>query len=163
MTCWIIHWVFAEEQMEGQAHTQTCSLADFFAPVHSCIYLYTQVYVLKYLWKYARLRMRAHTHTRVCFQPPLSRDAPPSVSAAFGTRGASCQRHPCFLIPPSSRLTIWTEKKITRYFYLHPSSLSILISFCSVTTSLLMYHCGPCVDLASVEPSWCSCAFGQSC
>lgn len=100
MTCWIIHWAFAEEQMEGQTHMQTCSLADFFTPVNSSIYLDTHVYALKYF-------QNIHTH----FQPSLSRGVSPSVSAAFDTQGASCQRHPCFLIPPSSPLTIWTETK----------------------------------------------------
>lgn len=54
MTCWIIHWAFAEEQMEGQTHMQTCSLADFFTLVHSSIYLDTHVCALKYFWKHPR-------------------------------------------------------------------------------------------------------------
>ncbi len=50
MTCWIIHWAFAGEQMEGQTHTRTCSLADSYTLVHSCIYLYTHMHIFKYLW-----------------------------------------------------------------------------------------------------------------
>lgn len=55
MTCWIIHWAFAEEQMEGQTHMQTCSLADFFTLVHSSIYLDTRVCI--------KIFLKTSTHT----------------------------------------------------------------------------------------------------
>lgn len=129
MTCWIIHWAFAEEQMEGQTHMQTCSLADFFTLVHSSIYLDTHVCALKYFWKH------------------------PRTLSAFTQQGClsfclCCFWHPgCFMSAPPLLLDTTVQsthylnrKKITRYFYLHSSCLSILISFSSVTTSGFMHH-----------------------
>lgn len=55
MTCWIIHWAFAVEQMEGQTHTRTCSLA---VCTHLCAHAFIctlNMHIFKYSW--------THTHT----------------------------------------------------------------------------------------------------
>lgn len=128
MTCWIIHWAFAEEQMEGQTHMQTCSLADFFTLVHSSIYLDTRVCI--------KIFLKTSTHT-----------------FSLHSAGVSLLLSLLLLTPRvlhvSATLASWyhrpvhslsEQKKMTRYFYLPSSCLSILISFSSVTTSGFMQH-----------------------
>lgn len=132
MTCWIIHWAFAVEQMEGQTHTQTCSLAHSYTLLHSCIYFYTHMHVLNFYKNVFTLR---HTHAS-SFHTPGALCLFVSFSTAVDTRGASCQHRPCSLIPPSNPLTIWTEKNVTRYRYLF--WLLILISGCALFYCIAM-------------------------
>lgn len=96
--------------------------------VHTC----ALAHLFMYLYAYIQIFVDTRTHTHQRSFDSLS------FSPAVDTRGASRQRRPCFLIPPSSPLAIWTEKKVTRYFYLQPSWLSILIScfFSCITLDL---------------------------
>lgn len=143
MTCWIIHWAFAEEQMEGQTHMQTCSLADFFTLVHSSIYLDTHVCALKYFWKH------------------------PRTLSAFTQQGClsfclCCFWHPgCFMSAPPLLLdttvqsTHYLNRKKNDQILLSPLFLPINTDFILFCHYFGFYATrGPWVDLPSVEHSW---------
>lgn len=54
MTCWIIHWVFATEQMEGQTHTWMCWLKDLCTNAYICS---LNMHLFKYTWPHAPLSL----------------------------------------------------------------------------------------------------------
>lgn len=130
MTCWIIHWAFAGEQMEGQTHTRTCSLADSYTLVPSCIYLYTQ---------YAHIQIFVDAHTPGLCTPGVL-CLPFSLSPAVDTLGCFTSVPPSFTDTCIQPAHYQNRVKVTNIFYLYPCRQ---IWFCSITTSVFMYHSGP--------------------
>lgn len=113
MTCWIIHWVFAAEQMEGHTHTWMCLLTDLCTNAYIC-----------------SLHMHIFRHS------PTSTAFASSSSPAVGTCGAPCQHSPCCLIPASGLVAVGTKGKVSRNSYLVSPRPSVLISVISVSASL---------------------------
>lgn len=136
--------------MEGQTHTRTCSLADSYTLVRSCIYLYTQ---------YACIQIFADAHTLLASAHRGSSVSLP-LTPAVDTSGASRQCRPCSLIAPSRPLTIRTEKKSPATFISalpgrqcrFRSLLSLLQFLCNTLDLLSMCLCpsthwDPCATL----------------